>query len=448
MSLPRQLFSCLTLSLLATAACGDDPAKQFADAPTPDARSIDAAPDAQVPGIVKAVAVRFGKILEGATVIFQNADGSTISTKPTDATGEASETMLPGGTVNIVMEQGPISGRAIARGGPANEVVSFVGVKPGDVLRTGDTYPTLTYVTRELTLPTLPQGALLNILISCANNGLVSGVPPITISLDAACTTTSVFVAVRDANNNPVGSFYKATVAIPATGAINVASETFTADRQLNVAVNNTPTDVSSLLVTCSLSDGKFEYAFTDNNQFSPSPVLASNSGAVTISGALGPDLLVRSSLSRGNNGYQEIFELAAPATTYALSLTGLVLPWVDTQPVLNVATGEVTWTETPGDAPEAIQFRAFTFRADTNLSFARTVIAPYRMGAVKIPKLPGTAAQYDFLATDRTNLGIALIKVGVGYDVLRPLLSRTYGTGALQGQRGRVRFSYIQFLD
>ena len=126
MSLSRNLFSCLTLSLLATAACGDDPAKQFADASKIDARTDDAAPDAPVPGIVKAVAVRYGQIMEGATVIFQNADGSTISTKLTDATGEASETMLPGGIVNIVLEQGRVLGRQAVRGGPANEVVSFL----------------------------------------------------------------------------------------------------------------------------------------------------------------------------------------------------------------------------------------------------------------------------------------------------------------------------------
>ena len=115
---------------------------------------------------------------------------------------------------------------------------------------------------------------------------------------------------------------------------------------------------------------------------------------------------------------------------------------------MLNVATGEVTWTEVPGDAPEAIQFRAYVYRADTSLSFTRTVVAPYRMGAVKIPKLPGTAAQYDFTATDTLNIGVALVKVGVGYDLLRPLLARTFDNSALQGQRGRVRFSYSPILD
>jgi hypothetical protein len=156
----------------------------------------------------------------------------------------------------------------------------------------------------------------------------------------------------------------------------------------------------------------------------------------------------MRPGLTRGSVGYQEMIELAAPASAYTLNLTGQLLPWVDTLPALNIATGDATWTETPGDAPEAIQFRAYAFRSDTNLSFARTVIAPYRMGAVKIPKLPGAAAQYDFLATDTPNLGVALVKVGVGYDLLRPLLARTFSNGALQGQRGRVRFSYSQFLD
>lgn len=448
MSLPRQLFSCLTLSLLATAACGDEPSKQFADAATIDARRDDAAPDAAVAGVVKAVAVRYGQIMVGATVVFQNADGSTISTKLTDATGEASETMLPGGIVNILLEQGPISGRAIARGGPANEVVSFLGVKPGDVLRTSDVSPNIAFVAREFTLPTLPQGGFLNIMTSCAYGGLLTTTPTITVALDPACTTTSVFVSMRDAANVSLGSFYKANVTVPATGPIDLSAETFAADRQLDVAVNNTPAEVGSLVVTGSLSDGKLEYASTDNSQFSPSPVLATNTGAVTISGAVGPDLLMRSSLSRGNNGYQEIYELAAPATAYTLNLTGQVLPWIDTFPALNVANGEVTWTETPGDVPEATQFRAYVYRPDTMLSFARTVIAPYRTGAVKIPKLPGAAAQYDLVATDTPNFGIALVKVGVGYDLLRPLLSRTYNTGALQGQRGRVRFSYSQFLD
>ena len=452
MSLSRHLFSCLTFSLLAIAACGDEPPKQFADAATIDARrddaAADAAPDAAMPGVVKAIAVRFGQIMEGATVIFQNADGSTISTKLTDATGEASETMLPGGIVNILLEQALVLRRATARGGPSNEVVSFVGVKPGDVLRTSDVTPNIAFVAREVMLPPQPQRVFLNIMTSCAYGGVLTTTPTITVALDPACTTTSIFVSARDSSNLSLGSFYKANVTVPATGAIDLSAETFAADRQLDIVVSNPSAEVNSIFVTGSLSDGKHEYASTDNSQFSPSPVLATNNGAVTISGAIGPELLLRSSLGRGNSGHQEFFELAAPATSYTLNLTGQLLPWIDTVPTLNVATGEVTWTEAPGDAPEAIQFRAYVYRPDTALSFARTVISPYRMGAVKIPKLPGTAAQYDLVATDIPNLGVALVKVGLGYDLLRPLLSRTYNTGVLQGQRGRVRFSYSQFLD
>ncbi len=440
MSLSRRVFSCVALSLLATTACGDEPSKQFADAATPDA------PVGPVAGTVKAVAVRYGQILKGATVIFQNADGSTISTKLTDANGEATETMLPGGVVNILLEQEvrPLT----VRGGPANEVISFLGVKPGDVLRTSDVRPTLTFVTREFTLPPLPPGAILNIITSCANNGVISSTPPITVSLDAACTTTGIFVAVRNNMNLSVGSFYKANVTIPATGAINLSAETLVADRQLGVAVTNTPAEVASLMLTGSLGASWLDFASSDNYEFSPSPVQAANTGTISISGASGLDLLMRLNLRHNNGARQDIFELTAPATEYPLNLTGQLLPWIDSRTALDIATGEVTWTETPGAAPEAILFEATVVRSAGDLSFARTVIAPYRMGSIKIPKLPGAAARFDFVATDTPYSSVALVNVGVGYDLLRPVLARTYNNPALQDQRGRVRFSYSPVLE
>jgi hypothetical protein len=447
MSLSRNLFSLTAISLLANVACGDEPSKQFADAnKTIDSRTVDAAPDAPVAGIVKAVSIRFGQILPGATVIFQNADGTTISTKTTDANGEATETMLPGGTVNIVLEPQLAKRKTAAFGGPTNEVVSFIGVKPGDVLRSGDLFVDTSLVSHQVNLPTVVGLARVEINTSCGQTFLANE-PPFMINLETGCTTANMLVVMRDANNAPLGSFYKANVTIPATGAIDLSAETLVANTTYNVSVTNVPTDVSTMNVYIARSAGRIEAA-TDSSYFQPATVAATNNGAVILFGATTPDLLAQTNLFRTNSGFQQLIDLVAPSASYSVDLAGQVLPWFDALPALNAATGEVTWTESAGAAPEAIQFRASTFRQATSLSFARTVIAPYHVGSLKIPKLPGPAAQYDFITDDNPNLAVALIKVGVGYDVLRPVLAHPFDRTTLQGQRGRAQVSYSNFAQ
>ncbi|HPH66187.1 MAG TPA: carboxypeptidase-like regulatory domain-containing protein [Kofleriaceae bacterium] len=441
----RYLLSLTVLSLVGVTGCGDEPSKQFADAnPNVDARLGDAALDAPAAGVVKAVSIRFGEIVPGATVIFQNADGSTISTKTTDANGEATETMLPGGTVNIVLEQTFTKRKTVAFGGPTNEVISFVGVKPGDVLRSGDLFAVAPMMSHQINLPTVPGVSRIEIATSCGNAFLINE-PPFLIDLETGCTTANMLVVMRDANNGTLGTFYKGNVTIPASGAIELSTEPLLADSTFNVSATNVPADINSLNMYIARSAGRIEGA-TDNAFFQPETVAATNTGTVQIYGATAPDLLAQTNYFRANGGFQQLVELVAPSTAYALDFAGQVLPWFDSQPALNLATSEVTWTESAGAAPEAIQFRATTFRQAAGFSFARTVIAPYQLGSLKIPKLPGPAAKYDFIADDNPNLGVALIKVGVGYDVLRPLLAHPFDRSTLQGQRGRARVSYSNF--
>ncbi|MBP9085652.1 MAG: hypothetical protein KBG15_06010, partial [Kofleriaceae bacterium] len=122
--------SVFSLALLAAVGCGDDPAK-FADA----APVVDAPPaiDANQVGVVKVTVERAGGPAASVPVAFQNADNSVVATSPTstDATGVASATMNPGGSVTVVLP---------ALTGPSarpTEVFTFIGVKPGDELVVG-----------------------------------------------------------------------------------------------------------------------------------------------------------------------------------------------------------------------------------------------------------------------------------------------------------------------
>jgi hypothetical protein len=442
-----------TLGLVAALSCGDDPKRQLTDAATPvdgaaDARRVDASPDATTAGLVKVTAILFGTILPNATVIFQNADGSEISTKTTDALGQVSETMIPGGIVNVVLES-----TTLPVGGPSNIVMSFVGVKPGDVLTTGTPFVSTTSTARDISLPPAGSGSdSMTAVSECGSqSSLSNGIG--SIFMQDGCTTANFYVTARDIIGTGIGSFYKKDVTIPATGTITIAGETYKPDKTLKIALNNVPSDVVSVSSSLLLGDGKIDFYPFNFLAYAPLPVVANNSGTAQVPDIAAPVLQASTQVRKDTvSSFTQQIEENAAVADYTVDVTAALLPWISALPVLDTSTASVTWTETSGEAPEAIVLQSNYFRVnpkpDPSLSFARIVIAPYRTGTIKIPRLSGAAAQYDFVSSDTPSIRISLVKVGVGYDIVRQAFGPTAGfvdRRILGTQLGRLRRSTAQ---
>jgi hypothetical protein len=403
--------------LLASLSCGDDPKRQLTDAaPAVDGATDARSPDANVGGIVKVTAILFGSIVPDATVIFQNADGSEISSKKTDVLGQASETMLPGGIVNVVLES------PVPTGGPSNTVVSFVEVKPGDVLSTGKLSSIASFLTHDITLP--PSGAGSDSITATSECGSAFSLPSNgigTIGIRDNCTMTDFFVRSRNASGTDVGAFLKKNVAIPA-GAITIVGETYKLDKTFKLNINNVPSDIMTLSASALLSDGKTDLFPSSFSSFTPVPVALNNTGTVTIPDVAAPVVQVSINMQQtpSSNFRQDVYDNTAVAD-YTLDLTGKLLPWITTVPTLDSGTATITWTEASGGvAPEAIIAFASEFRTPPGVSFGRYIIAPYRAGTLKVPRLSGDAAKYDFVASDTPSIGVHMMKAGVGYDAIR----------------------------
>jgi hypothetical protein len=121
-------------------ACGSVSADNDAspsDQPDADPNAPDAdpnAPDAQTTGpLTVTVYQENGSPQSGVSVVFQKADGSVVQRLMTDGDGEASSTVDAGDQVTV----------ARVTSNNTHEVFTFVGVKPGDHLHTGQPRTTL-----------------------------------------------------------------------------------------------------------------------------------------------------------------------------------------------------------------------------------------------------------------------------------------------------------------
>lgn len=411
---------------LLMAACGTP-------ATTPDAGTADAAVvhDAAQEPVIVAVQTRGGVPIEDVRVYFQDADSTVVSSQLTNAFGEASVVMDPGGFVTAV--------RSVGGGSDEYALTTWSGVQPGDQLRLAGEND-LAEVTFDVTIPTETDALGYRLSTPCGSADLSApgGMP--------ATTTESVSFTGCPANVD---------IIVTAEGADGVTLKFF---RSENVAIADaTPLTLTGTYedltpATLDFTNANFEMGaerwLLDGNQvvyradaeIVESPPTAS--ATALHPGTTGFSMATQSVVST-DEGVQIIVEWGPLATTYALDVGAALVRGFATAPGLDAATRTVSWTAgVMGNAPEVSAVDVVLERAASSTTWTWSMVAPAGT-AMEFPSLPSDIFDFNPVATDTvSSVSAANIIVPGGYDGLR---ERFYGLSgfeqAIEGPTGRLAF-------
>lgn len=431
--------SLFSFALLATVGCGEDPAK-FADAPTV---VVDAPPaiDAIQAGVVKVTVERAGGPAASVPVTFQNADDSVVSASPTstDATGVASATMNPGGSVTVVLP---------ALAGPSarpTEVFTFIGVKPGDELLVGRRTNLVSPSAASLKLALLPRGATVDVRTSCGGSfqGLAS--TSIALQIPTTCTSVDVFVSARNVNNIEIGTFFKGNVAV-AAGTIDVAAEVLKVSKAHTFTLSNIPATTMNAQMSAEALAGALSVRVPETVSVNfPMPLGTTRSGDIMLPDIAG-DVVLTTQMSRTISSIQVAVE-RAPLGPLTVDLTAAQIPWILSEPLFDAGGSQFAWTESSDGTAETVLANAQVSRAAVppatqGEAWRHQVVAPHAVGQLRVPVLPVALSNFNVKSTDTVAASLALAKIPGGFDTIRAKAFVSDGIPTLLPTAGRVVLS------
>jgi hypothetical protein len=424
-------FGLISFLMVAAAGCGGDDGKKNTDAaPTADACANCGTPDAAPPAPVKVVAIFDNKLEANVPVVFQRADDTVISTKMTDANGEATEIVPAGGSVSIVRQ--PVGGAGQAQ----NSVHTFMGVQPGDVLPTGVVSKKPRTISISVTMPNGGGGSTFDLLNSCGD--IVSGTqtgrtgPVLTVNIDAACANANFFVTAKNGNGGELGQFYKTNVAIPAAnGNINFAAETLKLGKAVNIALTNMPAGVSFARLQLPLFDGKLTMA-QPGSAFGVEVPPATVNGTTLIGDTGAPEMIATLVVDRAIDTLR-VVDRTVPGN-YSLDINTVLVPSIVTAPAITDGVS-IRWTETNEGQADGLFAQLTVRRPNPAFQFIRLLVAPHAVGAVKLPILPTMFDKFNVQTEDTRGVqGLFLLRSSLGYDNLRQNLLAGFSTESADG--------------
>ena len=414
------LTSCLFL------ACGSSKDDQPIDAdPGPDAdvdANVDPSGDATVSTKAGVTGQPVGMAIADVELISTLPNGDMLATGKTDASGNATIKVYPGGTVTAVYRH---TGTDMGA-----DLFTFVGVEPGDKLDfgqkllfngTGTNIGSQTY-----TWPTSPNGAVAGyrVLTACSTNLVL-----------APNTTSPPLAEFSLCNKTPMRIVYAATTPSPATLA-NCGSRvvTFSAGATVGLpAWSNAVTasgNLSGLPASVTNVNVGMRVVLNDASEISLAgggPISgAPTGGAFTGNFQWCPDVGERTSarvdLRRPNSGVITVLDaLPASATSVTVS-SPVVPPWVEPEFMTSTEMRSASWkfADEGTNAHDAVYLQLQYQQQINNMSFLGRwhVVMPPGTQSVNLPKLP--AAFDDFQAKPGVTLMFGRI-----YAIEVPTLTR-----------------------
>ena len=411
----RQGFTKLfSVAVVAAMGCGEG-AATFTDAPTATVDAAQTTPDAPAAGVVKVTVSRSNTAAVGMQVAFLNADDSVVALAMTDADGVASATMLPGGSVTVVLP-------AIVGARPINaEVYTFEGVKPGDQLVVGKRAPAATLVSTEVLVPSLVRGTVVDVQTNCGSGSGTSGTT-ITFEARQPCTTTNVFVSAHSANGADLGQLYKANVAVT-NNVLDVSGEAFRPAKARTFTLSNIPAVVVDADVSAFAFAGGLQMTASQTMGLSYNAPLGTTRAGDIVLPDVAADLLATATIRRSNGALQQIID-RAPLAALTVDVTAAQIPWFLSAPTYDAGGSQFAWTESAdGSAEVVVTNNSFTRPANGDVpavTWRHQMVAPHIPGRLRVPVLPPAMTAFNPLPTDTAVALIGLIKVPGGYDSLR----------------------------
>lgn len=187
-------------------------------------------------------------ILSGATVVFQQPDGSVQESVTLDAPGTASARIVPGSFVTVARYDSGASSGTIQW-----HLTTIAGVQPGDALQI-DAPLAAQVATGTVLYPGAFAGASeYSVDIGCTGSSPASNTGPVSLSiLEPTCgSTVDVLGVAWDAWPGGAATAYAAAYAVPvAAGSASADLGPWQPAGSTSITVTNLPADASGIVVT------------------------------------------------------------------------------------------------------------------------------------------------------------------------------------------------------
>ncbi|MCE9577867.1 MAG: hypothetical protein K8W52_32330 [Deltaproteobacteria bacterium] len=407
------------MSFACLAACGGG-GDNFPDANNTDANNVDSGVsiDATVSGAVtvttrsRCCTDAVGTLIAGVPVIAVQPDGTALPTVTTDASGVAALTGVQlGATITAIYDttEGP-------------DLVTVVGVKPGDHLEFGEKFtPTTTGVEGTMTLTFPDNGAYyFQAFTPCGAPGITGPATQLTLFQYTYCQTPTadILLVAYDTSFNVIAS--ARLHATPYTNDITASVSAWTPGITLTPTLTGLTADTTYVsMVANSIADTVY---YNDNVY----PDYATGTASAPIQLPAGTDriaLSVSESRTGDVGSHVEGRSLAPAATTAAIASNQL--PWLG-QTTVSGAGSVAQWIQVGTGAYDGAvayaNWSRFDATADTTVYYSWTLVLPPGISSYSWAGAPAALADYLPGLGDSVNGDVILVDLtdATGYDGLR----------------------------
>lgn len=346
-----------------------------------------------------------GAVVADVDIISMLPNNTLLEMKKTDGTGNATIKVYPGGTVTAIYRH--------TGGDMGADLITWVGVKPGDTLEFGNRQIGVTSSTnigtQSYSYPSVGAGHRYIVRTNCSASSANDPTLSVSVSEFSSCNKTTM------------DALYTATLSASPFTLTNCASrQNFTFMNGQNLAIGSWQTAVNATANITGLSatitnvttqlgtviDG-------DAERFSAQANGAPSGGAFTGSFpwcTFGERTLGTLFMSRnGNFGSMQLFD-SLPSSQVSWTVANPMMPpWIEGTFLTSTHLGLVSWVLVPDgmNASDAVYASvSYTIRI-SNMFYGGTwhFIAPPNTMAINLPKLPAQFA--EILPTTEFGMGL-----------------------------------------
>ena len=379
--------------LFALAACGGG-GHHTQDASPYDAPgdTLQTSADAAANGVTLRI-TNNGVPVANVASVFLDAQDKQIAAVTTDASGNASATVGPGGSVTAVLHEG----------GGLDHLMTFTAVQPGDVLLI-ELQPRAHTPAPQITVTAPANGSpYYSLFPSCGDttgsiDGTFSFVPQ-------DCGGAADFVVTTSADMQSITGFLVATNVLVGADATLPGAFGAPIDRSYNYT--DVPAMVTNVVTRAALlgHNGPMYVAESAHDVAGDTAFMTTEPMPDTT--GLGLSALVVSNLYPQSSelGQQTMLEVADSATDYTLDVTQAMLPRYITAPAYDAVSRTVGWGEAPATSDaNLVRARIHAFRDDgaSGHSWTWQIVGAKNATSVTYPVIPALDGfSYVPIATD-----------------------------------------------
>ncbi|GEM_PF-6303591 len=340
----------------------------------------------------------------GVRVIFQNADDSVIEEVMTDATGTASAQMTAG-NVSVIRTYVAVTPPP-PEGNRVPEVVTYVGVKGGDLIELGKSEPTSVATPGAIVVKVPEVQGTVTVKTPCGSGS--GEAPNVAITVTNCPSMMDMYVTQNDQ-----GFYMQKPYAENIDVSLGVLNESLAS----TVTATNVPLN-SSVNVEQKIYAGGFMLFTTGDKRVDQQP---QNVDMPNLTGVDGLVLMRVTTQQQGAvmTGTRSLYSGAVSSVDASAHPMPYIMGNTKYEP-----TG-VTWMEAGTGAADAVMVTLAVTRGAAmgmppaiDAEYVRAIIAPHGATTLRIPAVPD--ARFNPSALDEMGGAIGLVSASGGYDAIR----------------------------